>query len=504
MIATRTRRLQTREECEHIDVVYYLISCEHTRLTGEAFLVNMTGKRLLDAASLFNASRAVASKHIALRTGQFDLYKRTSSLAKAVKNQTDRVTLTFRAAAALAERFDGPSSSYSTQASSSTPTPANSQGAPVPSNESVEAAGNGAKRKEGLEQDHFYEKSKRTATAEPVATGELGVRQEKADRYPLPDGTIPPAGSDIGVSKRDKDIHNEEQPPAPSKEPLKEEKKVSAKDLQPRSSGRTSIPEPARSSSPLSADKAKKLQRQAESQIPSRSAEPPSKSSSGDVAELGLGQDKDVFYQPSTTSSPVLSALPRVKVPKVTEDTQGSDEHVQDAGIDQDVFYSASRSQEQAVPSAQAIPEQNQPSAEMFSDLFHSPKVARMLRGKGANGESTTGLKMQAAKDTPIEHSNLTQGNDQDTFNVRTSDQNVPEAAEQPGSESLSRTQAGHEEMRKLAADMASDVEKTSSRKPQVRTYLRHLGVSLIRADRRRTGFSGNRIEPGTCHLPDA
>jgi len=464
----------------------------------------MAGKRLLDAASLFNASRAVASKHLALRSQQLDVYKRTSSLAKAVKNQTDRVTLTIRAAAALAERFEGQSVSYSTQASSSTPTRANNQSTPVPSNESVEGTGNGAKRKEGLEQDHFYEKSEGNTTAEPVPNGELGVRQEKADRYPLPDGTIPPAGSDTGVSKRDNDVRNKKQQLAPAKELLKEEKQGSEADLQPRTSGRTSIPEPAYTRSTLSADEAKKLQRQAEFQIPSRSAEPSSESSSGDVAELGIGQDKDVFYKPSTTATPVLSALPRVKVPKVTGDTQGSDEHVQDAGINQDVFYSASRSQEQAVPNAQAIPEQDQPSTETVSDLFHSPKVARMLEGKGANGESSKGLKMQAAKDMPIEQSNLRQGKDQDTFNVRTSEQRDRGEAKQPVSESLSGSKSDDEEMHKLAADMASDVEKASSPNPKVSTYLGHLEILLIRADRRRPEFSGSRIEAGQSILPDA
>lgn len=465
----------------------------------------MAGKRLLDAASLFNASRAVASKHLALRSQQLDVYKRTSSLAKAVKNQTDRVTLTFRAAAALAERFEGQSVSYSTQASSSSQAQPSSRNAPVPSNASVEGSGKLQKTKQGLEQDHFYEKSKGNATADSVPDGMLGVRQEKADRYPLPDGTIPSAGTDIGLSERDKDVYHNKQQSAPVKELLKEEKPGSEPDLQPKTSGRTSIPEPAGSSSSLSGEEAKKLQRQAEFQIPSRSAEQPSpESSSGDGAELGIGQDKDVFYNPSTTATPVLSALPRVKVPKVTEDTQGSDEHVQDTGINQDVFYSASRAQAQAVPSAQAVPEQVQASAEMLSELFHSPKVARMLSGKRINGESAKGLKMQAAKDTPVEQSNSSQGKDQDTFNVRTSEQKDPGEAKQPVSESSSRTESGEEEMHKLAADMARDVEKASSQDQQVSAYLGHRGVLLICADRRRPDFSDNRFEAGQSILPDA
>ena len=63
----------------------------------------MAGRRLVDAAKLFNASKSVAQKHIALRSSQWDAYNKTSSLAKAVKSQTDRVTLTAAAAIALSQ-----------------------------------------------------------------------------------------------------------------------------------------------------------------------------------------------------------------------------------------------------------------------------------------------------------------------------------------------------------------------------------------------------------------
>ena len=111
---------------------------------------------------------------------------------------------------------------------------------------------------------------------------------------------------------------------------------------------------------------------------------------------------------------------------------------------------------------------------------------------------------MHAAKDTPIEHTSMTLGKDQDTFNVRTSEQKAPEEAEQHISKTSSSTEAGGEEMRKLAADMASDVEKASSQTPQVSTYLGHVGLLLIRADRRRPGFSGDRVEAGKSDLPNA
>ncbi|KAK4548465.1 hypothetical protein LTR36_009375 [Oleoguttula mirabilis] len=65
----------------------------------------MAGKRLLDAAKFFNAGTSIAKQHFVLRQQQWDVYSKTSTLAKAVKNQTDRVTVTAAAAVELAKRF---------------------------------------------------------------------------------------------------------------------------------------------------------------------------------------------------------------------------------------------------------------------------------------------------------------------------------------------------------------------------------------------------------------
>lgn len=66
----------------------------------------MAGKRLLDAAKLFNAGRSIAKGHFGLRREQWEVYSQTSSLAKAVKSQTDKVTVTAGAAYELARRFN--------------------------------------------------------------------------------------------------------------------------------------------------------------------------------------------------------------------------------------------------------------------------------------------------------------------------------------------------------------------------------------------------------------
>ena len=64
----------------------------------------MSGKRLLDAAKLASAGRAVGAKHFALRRQQWRLWTEGSGLGRAVKSQTDRVTVTAGAAWQLARR----------------------------------------------------------------------------------------------------------------------------------------------------------------------------------------------------------------------------------------------------------------------------------------------------------------------------------------------------------------------------------------------------------------
>ena len=434
----------------------------------------MAGRRILDAAALFNASRAVTSKHVALRSQQLDVYSKTSSLAKAVKGQTDRVTLTVQAASALARRFNGPAPSYST--STHGPDTAK-KGELVHRKDHAERVHTGAGLKEGLEQDHFYERSDVNSTVDPVPNGELGVKQEEAKRHPLPDGSIPPAGSE---SNRYEDTFSSRPQTEPVIKPFAEESEVTEKSLEPESSGRSSIPTPSKMETKLSTEEAKILQRQAEAQIPARTAEPPSTGSAvpqsngstdAETAELGVGQEQDVFYSPSTTATPVLSALPRVKVPKFTEDTQESDEHVADGQINQDVFYSSSRhKQEEPVPQAQAVPEQDQLSEDMYADIFHSPRVAKLLGRQGKRKGSPDALELQGAKGTPVDRTNLSGKEDQETFNVRTSAEETPKPREPsvlPENDKFA-TETQEEDVHELAADLAKDAQTSSSPGAQV------------------------------------
>lgn len=90
----------------------------------------MSGRRLLDVIQFFNVSKSIAAKHLAIRQHQLDVYTRTSSLTKGIKEQADGLILTAQAAAALARRFDDsppPTSSPTTVPPSSADTGPSSQ-----------------------------------------------------------------------------------------------------------------------------------------------------------------------------------------------------------------------------------------------------------------------------------------------------------------------------------------------------------------------------------------
>ncbi|WEW61939.1 hypothetical protein PRK78_007439 [Emydomyces testavorans] len=66
----------------------------------------MSGRRLLDAIRVLNATRNVATKHLALQRQHLDVHARTSSLTKGAKSQLDRIELAIKAAADLARKLN--------------------------------------------------------------------------------------------------------------------------------------------------------------------------------------------------------------------------------------------------------------------------------------------------------------------------------------------------------------------------------------------------------------
>ena len=427
----------------------------------------MSGRRLLDAAAILKASRAVAYKHLAFRKHQLDAYNKTSSLARAVKDQTDRVTLTARAASALSARLNGQANGYSNQFSQPRTT---SQGAAVPSQSSVDGTPVEDTNKEGLEQDHFYERPVRNTTAQPVPDGHIEVQQEQAKEQPLPDGSIPPAGAsfDKHVVRTEKTIdgsqNDSQTEPVQRQTAERDDEELSANESssEVREKNSTRV----KGYPALTADQAKRLQRNAEHQIPSQAAEaPPVRSSTAespgvvDAQIRSIGKDQDVFHSRPEGSETVLSALPRVKVPRAIGDAQESDPRVPDEHINQDVFYSSTgQGGSTAIPSTQAIPEQEEPSDDMYSEIFQSPRVAKLLKGKPRSGQQTKGLDPQGAKTGPNWERKSPGEKDSVSSSERIPASPNKETTEQEGSRSAaSEQQSGENDARELAEDMAKD-----------------------------------------------
>ncbi|KAJ5628564.1 Protein ABC1 [Penicillium lividum] len=155
----------------------------------------MSGRRLLDIIQLLNVSKSVAVKHLAIRQQQLDVYTRTSSLTKGIKEQTEGLILTAQAAAALARRFNDtspptsppPADPAPSQTAEKTTTPTSDVreerhvDIQLPS---VTAQYTGAEKSDlnvSKQQDVFYEPS----------------RQTTPDTSALPRVTLPEAAGDV-------------------------------------------------------------------------------------------------------------------------------------------------------------------------------------------------------------------------------------------------------------------------------------------------------------------
>ena len=408
----------------------------------------MAGKRLLDLAALFNASRGVAQKHIALRGRQLDVYNRTSTLARAVRNQTERVTETAKAASILVSRLNESAPAWTSEATDDKPTAESKDGGTIPRKDAAEGKASPNPQEEGLEQDHFYERSQSNSTVDQKPTEDLEIQQEMADQYPLPDGTIPPADSEINTPAVDHDVLSTRPKDEPLKAPLEND------GLKPASSDAPSIPIPR--SRPLSSDIARRTQRQFEEQIPSKTADALGEISADPLEE---GHDEDSFYRASGHTSPTLSSLPRVKIPKHISSIQEGDLQ----GLNSDTFYNAGESQKLGpIPSMEAVSGQERVPEGVNTDVFFSPRIARTLGGR-PHGARERDLKLRGAASAPVEHTDLTEGKDQDTFNVRRSSQEFPiKPEESPTSSPTAKPADGNEDIEKLAQDLAKDSDNSA------------------------------------------
>jgi aarF domain-containing kinase len=155
----------------------------------------MSGKRLLDAIALFNVSRSVASKHVALRKHQLDRFSKTSSVVQGVQSQTDRVALTIKAASVLAGRFN---EQTTRQEGSSTPENDSTPASHGNVKESSAATAGG----EDIIRDNSYTQSVGSSTGEQVASEEPGVIRTETERPTSVDETVSSSTGPSGEASR--------------------------------------------------------------------------------------------------------------------------------------------------------------------------------------------------------------------------------------------------------------------------------------------------------------
>lgn len=332
----------------------------------------MAGRRLIDAWKLLSASRGVAQQHLRLRSQQLDVYSKTSSLAKAARSQTDRITLTLEAARVLSQRLN-------------------------------EEPPKHARPPSPPQQQH--------ASRE-------GANHEPSRRTQAP----PPGGA------------------APSVDAI------------------------------MSADQMR-AQHQDSGGIPSHANEPYRPVPLPKVQKLYEGHDRDVFYAPSVESNPVPSSTPQTQIPKYGETDQESDPHVRDEQMNQDVYYAVpepaqEQMQREDIPQRTAVPEQDPVPEGINTDVFRTKRVAKLLGGNPYQQQPH--LDMKGAARTPLDHTKLAQGHDQDTFNVRRSEESQPSMPATPTQDARSNTtEPAHqpesdnttEEIRQLASQLSKDAE---------------------------------------------
>ena len=417
----------------------------------------MPTKRVVDLAALIRASHDVLTKHVALQGHQLDHYSRSSSLAKFIKAQASKAVPPLLAASPLVFRPSEATPLYSTRVGNEP-----SQSTAIPSNKSVARVDESPAPKQGLEQDHFYERSQTNGPTQPTPRGQLNIEQEQVKQGPLPDGTILPRDSDVARIKKDADDFPQPHPTKHSSRGLYHEKVLTVMD------DVSSLP---RADKPRSANEKRRLQRQAEHQIPEWSAgiqvDEPFKAQDARQSENsdGLDREQDTFYSPPQDTSLELSSFPRVKIPKTTSNIQESDEHVHDQGINQDVYYSSShRTEKQAIPKAQAVPELERVSEDIYSEIFYSPKIAKMLSSASMRKPSPSEIELQRPKAAEPSQFKSTKSVDHESFSTR--DRKMA----MPGDSTQDTT-----DVQTLATDIANDLQSNPGVGGEVRNTKRIL-----------------------------
>jgi aarF domain-containing kinase len=411
----------------------------------------MAGRRLVDAARLFSASKSVAHKHIALRSSQLDTFNQTSSLAKAVKNQTDRITVTAAAAIALSKRFSEEAPSYA-RAAAEQATGTRRQHEDIPRRDTVKEDAHVEAPKEGLEQDHHYDRSEQNSTVRPPPEAELEIAQEQAQRRPLPDGTIPSNGVTLEQEEKGRDTFSERPVHEVPKEPLvgdqRDQTHPGDEGIKPVTSEESTIPLPGKPKGNSSA---------APETIPAHANDLQQPQKSSQLEDLQKGHDRDVFYMRSVEPKPTPSSQPQSNIPSHTETKQASDEHVDDKQLNQDVFYS----QQTAAPQNSKPRQEDLPDG-VNTDIFHSKRVADMLKNDSPTRKER--MRSRGPSVNPFIPAQYQAGHGHGTTSSQKPQPSITEQLVTP-----TQTQTTEQEMRDLASQLAQDTQNSASAAPEVR-----------------------------------
>jgi len=404
----------------------------------------MSGRRLLDLAKLINASRNVLKQHIELRSKQLDTYGKTSTLAKATKNQTDRVTLTLKAARTLAERLNEEvpkdSEAFTSQSSQN-------HKAPSTRDETILRRDENEKSRNGVSrQDQSPGKSEATDSGPSHSGAELEVKQNAASREVLPDGTVSLTGTFIGLPNTVNGGIAVSLGKRALKDVLEQERRI-AKTIREVESDVSS----RQATKPITylPEEAIRLQRKAESQTPSVTAAASTPKSED--------HDRDVYYEPSTDENTSYSSLPKAKIPKFAEQSQY--QSLYSGTINSDVFHDR--------PEAEHIkPEMSDVPKDVDVNMFRSSKVSDMLGFRKSAMAKPRDLVYQGLETTGSSdiHPALKDSRNSSHFPVT----NESEATPTSRVVEDSFADDSETELRNLAEDMAKDAESNSANVAQV------------------------------------
>ncbi|KAI9036060.1 protein kinase COQ8 [Aspergillus affinis] len=177
--------------------------------------------------------------------------------------------------------------------------------------------------------------------------------------------------------------------------------------------------QPSHAAASLSPEEARRPQGQSETQIPSKAA---GHSVADGTSKEDISAQQETFYKPSQASTPDSPGLPRVTLPQNASDTQQNFQ----SQINADVFHS-SAGPEKSAAAKDEIPE------EMMSEIFHSPKVARMLSKKPA-AEPKGSVEARVAEDiaSSIPEVRGIAAVEKQTWTLTFSEQTTPAAAAEP------------------------------------------------------------------------